>query len=168
MAGDGSGRSRFVGVAVGLTVCALSLVWALVGPGTGTAAAAGTSCAQRVLRVWTDNGRVDGMYPSKCYLDAIGSLPEDVRTYSSAVDDISRAMQSSQQTDSTNAAASTTGDLPQARRISSDEARQISAQSPSSVRGLPPALLAVIVIAGAMTISGVTAYFLRRWRDDVP
>jgi hypothetical protein len=167
MAGGGRGRARFVGIAV-LYVGALSLVWALAGPGTETASAGGTSCAQRVLRDWTDNGRVDGLYPSKCYMDAIASLPEDVRTYSSAVDDISRAMQSSQQAESTKADAQTgptVGQTAEARRISTEEARQIAAQSPSAVRGLPPALLAVIVIAGAMAVSGVVAYFLRRSRD---
>lgn len=166
MAGGGNGRVRFVGVAAVLRVCALSLVWALAGPGAGTAFAAESSCAQQVLRDWTDNGRIDGLYPSKCYLDAIASLPEDVRTYSSAVDDISRAMQSSQQAGSPKAGTDpAVGQTAEARRISTEEASQIAAQSPSSVQGLPPALLAVIVIAAAMAVSGIVAYFLRRSRD---
>ncbi len=170
MAGGGNGRGRVVGVAVVLATCALTFVWALAGPGTGTALASGSSCAQKVLRDWTDNGRIDGLYPSKCYLDAIASLPEDVRTYSSAVDDISRAMQASQQAGSTNAEAGTgtgptVGRSADARRISTEEASRIAAQSPSTVRGLPSALLAVIVIAAAMAVSGIVAYFVRRSRD---
>ncbi len=168
MAGGGNGRGRVVGVAVVLTTCALAFVWALAGPGTGTALASGSSCAQKVLRDWTDNGRIDGLYPSKCYLDAIASLPEDVRTYSSAVDDISRAMQASQQAGPTKAGTGThptVGRSADARRISTEEASRIAAQSPSTERGLPSALLAVIVIAAAMAVSGIVAYFVRRSRD---
>jgi len=119
-----------------------------------------------VLRDWTDNGRIDGLYPSKCYMDAIASLPEDVRTYSSAVDDISRAMQSSQQARSTGTGTDpSVGQTSEARRLSSVEAQQLAAQSPAAARGLPPALLFVIVVAGAMAISGLVAYLLRRSRD---
>ena len=166
MAGARAGRSRSVGVAAVLVACGLSLVWALAGPGTGAAFAGETSCAQRVLRDWTDNGRIDGLYPSKCYMDAIASLPEDVRTYSSAVDDISRAMQSSQQTQSTGTGtAPSVGQTSEARRLSSNKAQQLAAQSPAAARSLPPALLFVIVVAGAMAISGLVAYLLRRSRD---
>lgn len=169
MAGGGNGRGRVAGVGFAVAACALVLVWALAGPGTATARASGSACAQQVLRDWTDNGRIDGLYPSRCYLDAISSLPEDVRTYSSAVDDISRALQASQQTPSTRAGAQTSADpaaapTSEARRISADEASQIAAQSTSS-QGLPLALLAVVLIAAAMAVSGIVAYFLRRSRD---
>jgi cobalamin biosynthesis Mg chelatase CobN len=170
MAGGREGRGRIVGAFAVASACALVLVWALAGPGTGTALAAESSCARQVLRDWTDNGRIDGIYPSACYLDAIASLPEDVRTYSSAVDDISRAMQSSEQKRSTGAgsqssAGPSVGQTSEARRISAEAARQVAAQSPSTAQGLPPALLAVIVIAAAMVVSGIVAYFLRRARE---
>ena len=42
---------------------------------------------------WYDNGRVDGTYPPHCYDDAIDALPRDVRDYSSAKEDITRALQ---------------------------------------------------------------------------
>lgn len=42
---------------------------------------------------WYDNGRVDGTYKLHCYDDAIEILPRDVRDYSSAKEDIERALQ---------------------------------------------------------------------------
>ncbi len=59
---------------------------------SGSASAA-TPCGKRVIDDWYDNGRVDGSYPLRCYDDAIDALPRDVRDYSSAKDDIERALQ---------------------------------------------------------------------------
>ena len=42
---------------------------------------------------WYEDGRVDGTYALHCYDDAIEILPRDVRDYSSAKDDIQRALQ---------------------------------------------------------------------------
>ena len=49
-------------------------------------------CAQRVIRDWYDGGRVDGVYPLRCYRAAIGALPEDVLQYSDARIEIERAL----------------------------------------------------------------------------
>ena len=46
---------------------------------------------------WYDNGRVDGTYDLHCYDDAIDALPRDVRDYSSAKEDIERALQARMQ-----------------------------------------------------------------------
>jgi hypothetical protein len=53
---------------------------------------AGSPCWQTVINDWADNARVDGRYPIHCYRDALRNLPEDMRAYSSAPDDIERAM----------------------------------------------------------------------------
>jgi hypothetical protein len=55
-------------------------------------AAAAQSCARKVIDDWWD-GRIDGTYALHCYDDAIEILPRDVRDYSSAEDDIKRALQ---------------------------------------------------------------------------
>ena len=55
-------------------------------------AAAGTPCWKKVLNDWS-RGRAIGNYPLHCYRDAIRNLPEDLRDYSSAGDDIAAAMQ---------------------------------------------------------------------------
>jgi hypothetical protein len=60
-------------------------------------AAAGSKCAKEVIADWYDNGRVDKIYPQHCYREAIKILPVDVRDYSSARDDILRALAYAQQ-----------------------------------------------------------------------
>ena len=50
------------------------------------------ACAQRVIRDWYDGGRVDGVYPLRCYRAAIRALPEDVLQYSDARIEIERAL----------------------------------------------------------------------------
>jgi hypothetical protein len=57
----------------------------------GTAAAK-TPCWKQVLNDWS-NGRPIGVYPLHCYRDAIRNLPEDLRDYSAAADDIQAALQ---------------------------------------------------------------------------
>lgn len=58
-------------------------------PGT---AAAKTPCWKQVLNDWS-NGRTIGVYPLHCYRDAIRNLPEDLRDYSAAAEDIQAALQ---------------------------------------------------------------------------
>ena len=55
-------------------------------------ASAAQSCGRKVIDDWWD-GRIDGTYKLHCYDDAIEILPRDVRDYSSAEDDIKRALQ---------------------------------------------------------------------------
>ena len=59
---------------------------------TAAPAAAAQSCGRKVIDDWWD-GRIDGTYDLHCYDDAIEILPRDVRDYSSAEDDINRALQ---------------------------------------------------------------------------
>jgi hypothetical protein len=61
---------------------------ALAFPGAG---AAQESCGDNVLRDWYD-GRIDGVYPARCYRDALKRMPDDMRTYTSATEDISREL----------------------------------------------------------------------------
>jgi hypothetical protein len=72
---------------VGLVLAALLAALAVAGP-----ASAAQSCGRKVIDDWYDDGRVDGTYPLHCYDDAIEILPRDVRDYSSAKEDIQRAM----------------------------------------------------------------------------
>ena len=72
-----------------LAALAAGLLVALFLPARATAA---TPCWKKVLNDWS-NGRAIGSYPLHCYRDAISHLPEDLRDYSSAADDINAAMQ---------------------------------------------------------------------------
>jgi hypothetical protein len=74
------------GIVFGTFVATFIAVLAL--PAGGGAA---TACWQQVIADWTD-GHMDHVYPQLCYRQAVEHLPEDLRTYSSAADDIKRAL----------------------------------------------------------------------------
>jgi hypothetical protein len=76
---------RLLGVLLALVMTAGTFV--LAAP-----AGAGEPCWQTVINDWADNARVDARYPIQCYRDALRNLPEDMRAYSSAPEDIERAM----------------------------------------------------------------------------
>jgi hypothetical protein len=77
-----------------LVRAAVVLALAVVALGAlASAAPAAKSCEQQVIDDWYDNGRVDKqVYDAKCYRGAIRSLPTDVLDYSSAKNDILRAL----------------------------------------------------------------------------
>ena len=74
-------------IAIGVAVLASVAAFARPLP-----AAAATPCWKALLNDWYD-GRIDNTYPLHCYSDALKHLPADVQTYSSAHDDILRALQ---------------------------------------------------------------------------
>lgn len=49
-------------------------------------------CWEAVIEDWFDNSRVDKRYPIHCYREALANMPEDMQAYSSAPEDIARAM----------------------------------------------------------------------------
>jgi hypothetical protein len=70
----------------------LVLVAATVGAGvTAPQADAVTPCWKRLINDWYD-GRIDRTYPASCYRQAIKNLPEDVDAYSTAREDLERAL----------------------------------------------------------------------------
>jgi hypothetical protein len=81
--------SRRGGTALGVGVVALLLS----GCGPFGQPQAERACGQDVLRDWAD-GRIDRAYPDTCYQAAIDEMPEDLRAYSTAKDDIARALYS--------------------------------------------------------------------------
>jgi hypothetical protein len=62
--------------------------------GLAPAAPAAPSCGDRVLLDWSEDGRVDHLYPLQCYEEALDDLPADLRDYTDAADVIERALQS--------------------------------------------------------------------------
>lgn len=61
--------------------------------GAARPAQAANPCWKSLLNEWY-SGRIQHIYPLHCYRDALKHLPSDVSTYSSARDDIERALQS--------------------------------------------------------------------------
>jgi cobalamin biosynthesis Mg chelatase CobN len=77
------------------TLRVLMVTAALLVPLAGVAAptAVGVApCWVALLNDWYD-GRIDSIYEIHCYQEAIDHLPQDVQVYSSARDDIDRALQ---------------------------------------------------------------------------
>jgi hypothetical protein len=64
---------------------------AAVAIGPAPASAAPKPCWKRLINDWFD-GRIDNVYPVKCYREAIKHLPEDVESYSDARAEIQRAL----------------------------------------------------------------------------
>jgi hypothetical protein len=58
---------------------------------TAPQADAATPCWKRLINDWYD-GRIDRTYPASCYRQAIKNLPEDVDAYSTAREDLERAL----------------------------------------------------------------------------
>ena len=71
-----------------LTAVAILVIWGL---SSATPASATPACWQQLVHDWAD-GRIDGAYSVSCYRQALAHLPEDLRVYSSAPDDIEAAL----------------------------------------------------------------------------
>jgi len=82
-------RKRPAAHIAALIALTAGLALAALMPGRAVAA---TPCWKQVLNDWSQ-GRAIGVYPLHCYRDAIRNLPEDLRDYSSAADDINAALQ---------------------------------------------------------------------------
>ena len=68
----------------------LLVVLALATP--SVASAQGAPCWRQVVDDWWDNGRIDRTYAPECYREALDRLPDDMEAYSSAPNDITRAL----------------------------------------------------------------------------
>ena len=131
-------------------VLACAMLAALVRPGVGTADR--PACAEAVLDDWT-RGTLDSHYSPECYEAAIDALPEDLRAYTTAADDIRRAAIAA--TRAVNASA--VGGEPSSRDVASEAAGDDALRAfPSEV-----AVLGVLLI---LLVSGGAAAALLRWR----
>lgn len=76
-----------------LLSAALAALVALAALATAPAGSAkAKTCADAVVADWYGDGRVDQIFPTHCYQEAIRSLPVDVLDYSNAKEDILRAL----------------------------------------------------------------------------
>jgi len=56
-------------------------------------ASAKPACWRQIQNEWVETDHVSSTYPLHCYREAIAHVPEDLRVYSSIVDDIMAALQ---------------------------------------------------------------------------
>ena len=160
---------------------ALAPIAALVGLlGAAAPASAAPSCARQVIDDWYEDGRVDRTYPLHCYDDAIEALPPDVRDYSSAKEDIQRALQARMRnepapaatTDPSPSSGSSTSTKPPKNQTTTDVSTpknenlpeasgQVDSDSASSV---PIPLLVLAGLALLLIAGGSAGYFIRRYQ----
>lgn len=76
---------------VALALFALVLGALAGGAAVPDARAAEVACWKRLLSDWYD-GRIDNAYPVRCYRQAIANLPDDIKAYTEAREDIQRAL----------------------------------------------------------------------------
>jgi hypothetical protein len=126
---------------------ALLAALAVIEPASGA-----TSCATRVLRDWSEDGRVASRYSPPCYEEAIDALPTDLRDYTNAQDVITRALtQAVRKSDAGGTERAAGAAMPRVDRID---------------RSPPLALVAVAVTAAILLCGGLATYVLRRLRPE--
>jgi hypothetical protein len=157
------------------TLAALAAVLGAAAP-----ANAAPSCARQVIDDWYDNGRVDRTYPLHCYDDAIEALPPDVRDYSSAKEDIQRALQARMRnepappatSDPSPGGTSTTPAKPPKNQTTTDESDPKNENPPEaagpvdsdSASSVPIPLLVLAGLALLLIAGGSAGYFVRRYQ----
>jgi hypothetical protein len=140
------GRLARAGAAILVAIAATTFVL------EGTALASPARCDEKVLLDWSDNGRVDGVYPLHCYEAAIRSMPTDLRDYTNASDAIERALAQA------TAKSGRTTD-----RIGGANA-QISQVPASRAAAIPVPLLVLAGICLAVLAAGGFGWVARRQR----
>jgi hypothetical protein len=150
-----------------IAALALSLLLSAAAP----AAAAGTvPCWKQVIGDWYD-GRIDNVYPPHCYREAIDHLPEDVETYSSARDEINRALYASLRHDRDGGggiAGTSIGPTASGEGPGGGEApggiltRLLEALGPTNAESVPLPLLVLAVIALLLLAAAAASFVARR------
>jgi hypothetical protein len=122
-----------------------------------TPARAATDCGNAVVEAW-DNGRLDSSFAPACYRKALQELPEDIRIYSSAQDDINRALIASLARRNAAQKTTQTGAVKGiVRKLSSTNSPPKSVRQEAAAAAADPSAGAVPL---TVLISGVGALFL--------
>jgi len=143
------GRRTRVGAGWFLFFVAPLAAWLTIVSG---ASAASTRCEEKVLSDWSDNGRVDGVYPLRCYQEALAKMPTDLRDYTNATDVIHRAL---------TRAVSSAGE----RGLGTPVAAGATPQAgPDRAKDLPMPLIVLLGLSVAVLGAGVVGHVARRRR----
>jgi hypothetical protein len=148
-----------------MAAVAVALIAAVAAAAPANAATT-AKCAKEVIADWYDNGRVDKIYPLHCYREAIKILPVDVRDYSSARDDILRALAYARQgkPDPGGSSGGNPGGNPSDPGGNPGDpggpgANPVDTSGPSAV---PIPLIVLAAIATLLLVLGAVGYFTRR------
>jgi hypothetical protein len=133
------------------------------------------TCADTLLTDWYD-GALDGTYEPQCYRDALDALPEDVRVYTTAVDDISRALRQRLAHDGGDAAAAGDGssrslsgvrraqNATKAAKPAAGGATRLAVDETATARRPPLPLLLLVTLALVLAVSMSGTMLARRVR----
>ena len=127
---------RRAAVLMGALVAAVT-----IGLAMPSRAPAETACWQKVLAAWSA-GTLGPNYPIHCYQAAVNNLPPDLQGYSSAADDIQRALLAAIHH---GAARSTAG-------VHARQAGDLLAAAPASGAGRSSPELPLLVLAGCVVL----------------
>lgn len=127
-------------------VLAIAAVALLVAAGCAYPSTARPACADAILEDWT-RGVLEPSYPADCYDAAIDTLPEDLRAYTTAAEDISRV------------AIEASRDAGPTRRLAS------ASTADADVRTFPVEIALLGALMTVLTAAGIAASFLRRRRS---
>jgi hypothetical protein len=130
--------------------CGASALLAAVALAPATASAE-EACWQKLVTDWSD-GAISNLYPISCYRQALENMPEDVRLYSSASDDINRALSGRVVSRSLSGSSANGASAPAVAAVSADG----SSGTPFVLAG---SLAALLVLGGAAGF-----YTHRKWR----
>jgi hypothetical protein len=134
---------------VGLVAFVAAIVLASAFSGSASASTSRAECAEEIIDDWS-NGRLGSVaHTPDCYEAAIDALPEDLRAYTTAADDISRASIAAFR-----ATASSGGTQQPADSNVRDE----------GLRRIPWQVLFLGAFGAAVVASGVAASLIRRHR----
>jgi Alphavirus glycoprotein J len=151
-----------------VVACAVLAVFA------APAAAAPPPCWKTLLNDWYD-GHIDHTYPLPCYHQAIAHLPRDVQNYSSAKDDILRALATAiadskpkptttttgQSSTPTTTTTTTTTPKPHKRSPISNAIRKLT---PGGADAFPLPLLILGLLALLLIAAGIAGMVWRRFQ----
>jgi hypothetical protein len=139
-------------------IALLSLVGLLV---VGPAGAGERTCGDAVFADWQEGG-IDGVYPPECYREALDSLPEDVRVYSSAPEDLARARQTALTEQSRSLSARVKKDTaadPGARALT-----PAAAATSSAARAVPLPIILAVAFVLVLGVAGSSSLLAERRR----
>ena len=119
--------------------------------GSAPASASKADCADAVLDDWT-GGTLGSGYSPDCYEEAIDALPEDLRAYTTATDDITRAGIAASR-------AAAVGTVSRsARRLAETPATE------DQLRAFPTEVAVLGGVLAVLLPAGLVAALVRRWR----
>ena len=119
--------------------------------GSAPASASKPDCADAVLDDWT-RGTLGSGYSPDCYERAIDALPEDLRAYTTAADDITRAGIAASR-------AAAVGTVSRsARRLAETPATE------DQLRAFPTEVAVLGGVLALLLPAGLVAALVRRWR----